>query len=174
MIRNLEIFSPSMVILIFPHLFKFLSRKWKISDLHHLFVSSGGACIPISATGGSRQPANKIPWDCQDTEYLWKRLRKLFSWLNSSQTTSLSGHLWLQQQILSKTRKCHTERAFNDLLHKQAVCWVGIPDSLICGTEVWAFICIHLNGNRLMAGHIELTTFHKEWRSRPAKEHYLC
>ena len=24
-----------------------------------------------------------------------------------------------------------------------------------------------------MAGHIQLTTFHKEWRSRPAKEHYV-
>lgn len=50
-----------MVILIFPHLFKFLSEKWKISDPHHLFVSSSGACIPIFATEGSKQPANKIP-----------------------------------------------------------------------------------------------------------------
>lgn len=32
-----------MVMLIFPHLFKFLSKKWKISDPHHLFVSSSGA-----------------------------------------------------------------------------------------------------------------------------------
>lgn len=36
-------FFSSNGILIFPHLFKILSKKWKLSDPHHLFVSSSGA-----------------------------------------------------------------------------------------------------------------------------------